>query len=52
MKKFKLLDAKTIGTPMSTSTMFDEDEKGKNIDMKSIEVWLIVYFILLLVDWV
>ena len=30
---FKLQDAKTIGTPMSTSTKFDKDEKGKSEDV-------------------
>ena len=47
--KFKLQDAKTIRTPMSTSTKLDKYEKGKSINM-TVYSGSVVYFILLLVN--
>ena len=32
LKKFGMLNAKEIGTPMSRSTKLDKDEQGKSVD--------------------
>ena len=34
LKKFGMLNAKEIGTPMSISTKLDKDEQGKSVDPK------------------
>ena len=34
IKKFGMKDTKPMGTPMSTSTKLDSDEKGKSINIK------------------
>ncbi|WRX13936.1 Reverse transcriptase [Theobroma cacao] len=34
LKKFDVMNMKSIGTPMSPSTKLDKDDKGKNVDQK------------------
>ena len=34
LKRFGIDDSKTKSTPMTTTTKFDKDEKGKEVDIK------------------
>ena len=44
IKKFELKDEKISKTLMVTTTKFDKDEQGKNIDIKLYLAWLVDWF--------